>query len=143
MFTQIGGARDVGENSTVTVTASQATIGKRSQTKKMSRSDEVLELVAQNLRTPNVNPYDSFGKYVSDMLNRMTSRSAAISKKLICDILFEGEMERITDSTQIIHGPQVQPIHLVNRPQSSTNSDVSWQSNEEALAQYYATYTPI
>lgn len=139
MFTQIGGARDVGENSTVIVTASQATIGKRSQTKKMSRSDEVLELVAQNLRTPNVNPYDSFGKYVSDM----TSRSAAIIKKLICDILFEGEMERITDSTQIIHGPQAQPIHLVNRPQSSTNSDVSWQSNEEALAQYYATYTPI
>ncbi|XP_021922279.1 uncharacterized protein LOC110831041 isoform X2 [Zootermopsis nevadensis] len=73
-----------------------------------SKADQVLEKIAKRMderrndsQQQITQPYDSFGDYVAEKLRSMPRAMVPISQKLISDVLFYGEMEKLDMSSGI------------------------------------------
>lgn len=81
--------------------------------KKLSTTDEVIQLAGQQLK--NMRPDDEFeayGKYIAHKLRSLKGNQAVFARKLINDVIFEGELEtlnkdfKVTNSEIIANNPQ-------------------------------------
>lgn len=71
--------------------------------KKLTPTDEVLQLAGQQLKA--IRPDDEFeayGKYIAHKLRSLKGNQAIVARKLINDMIFEGELEALTKDFKVI-----------------------------------------
>lgn len=77
--------------------------------KKLTSTDEVMQLAGQQLKA--IRPDDEFeayGKYIAHKLRSLKGNQAVFARKLINDVIFEGELEALTKDFKVINS---QPHH--------------------------------
>ncbi|XP_050499722.1 uncharacterized protein LOC126883079 [Diabrotica virgifera virgifera] len=83
----------------------------KSKKKKMlSSADEVIELAGERLK--NIHPDDEFeayGKYVAHKLRSLKRTQAIFARKLINDVIFEGELETLSKDYKVMNSQPYNP----------------------------------
>lgn len=98
--------------------------------KKLTPTDEVMQLAGQQLKA--IRPDDEFeayGKYIAHKLRSLKGNQAVYARKLIKDVIFEGELEALTKDFKVMNS---QPHHTFE------NNDLL-QFNPQL---YHPTYIP-
>lgn len=103
--------------------------------KNLTPADEVIKLAGEQLR--NIRPDDEFeayGKYVAHKLRSLKGSQAIFARKLINDVIFEGELEALTKDFKVMN----------SQPHHSFESRDSQQFNPQMynLQPYPSPYIP-
>jgi len=72
--------------------------------KKLTPTDEVMQLAGQQLKA--ISPDDEFeayGKYIAHKLRSLKGNQAVYARKLINDVIFEGELEALTKDFKVMN----------------------------------------
>lgn len=82
--------------------SSVQTLAKRK--KIQSPTDEVLQLAGQKLKALGPDDeFEAYGKYISHKLRSLKGNQSIFARKLINDVIFEGEMEALTKDFKVIN----------------------------------------
>uniref|UniRef100_A0A6P7H9W0 Uncharacterized protein LOC114346058 n=1 Tax=Diabrotica virgifera virgifera TaxID=50390 RepID=A0A6P7H9W0_DIAVI len=76
----------------------------------LSSADEVIELAGERLK--NIHPDDEFeayGKYVAHKLRSLKRTQAIFARKLINDVIFEGELETLSKDYKVMNSQPYNP----------------------------------
>lgn len=98
------------DRSTTSRSVTPSPIGQQSKRKKkLTPTDEVMQLAGQQLKA--IRPDDEFeayGKYIAHKLRSLKGNQAVYARKLINDVIFEGELEALTKDFKVMNS---QPHH--------------------------------
>ncbi|KAL5246331.1 hypothetical protein ACI65C_013739 [Semiaphis heraclei] len=98
------------DRSTTSRSVTPSTIGPQpKRKKKLTPTDEVMQLAGQQLKA--IRPDDEFeayGKYIAHKLRSLKGNQAVYARKLINDVIFEGELEALTKDFKVMNS---QPHH--------------------------------
>lgn len=86
--------------STKSTTSSNYSSVKRRKSRQ-DKSDEVLGIVAQNLKASNSAKYASFGQHVVEELRSLSTNQAIFCQKLINDAIFESKLGNLNKCSSI------------------------------------------
>lgn len=121
--------------------------------KKVAVEDNLLMLACEKLRvpaptyeTPTKDEHDSFGQTVAHDLRSMSREQVIHAKKLISDVLYEGQLQNLSISSRVISGNEGYNIRvpysrvMSDPPYTASASNTVSKPNHDVYASYSQYY---
>ncbi|KAG8314092.1 hypothetical protein J6590_100382 [Homalodisca vitripennis] len=84
-------------------------VPRQKRKKNLTSTDEVLQLAGQQLKAIRPDDeFDAFGKYVAHKLRLLKGNQSVSARKLMNDVIYEGELETLTNDYKVMISPSQQ-----------------------------------
>ncbi|KAG8316695.1 hypothetical protein J6590_044483 [Homalodisca vitripennis] len=84
-------------------------VPRQKRKKNLTTTDEVLQLAGQQLKAIRPDDeFDAFGKYIAHKLRSLKGNQSVFARKLMNDVIYEGELETLTKDYKVMISPSQQ-----------------------------------